>query len=431
MKQILSPREIEDLLTRVFPESPIEPIQITIDKNRDVLRRQIEKIPIDPEILPSMIEELRRLYHKSIIQPGECVGVLCAQSIGERQTQNTLNSFHSTGIAIETVLTGVPRFLEILNATKEPKLTSSRFVLRRKDLRSIKEIRNHIGSSLIGLTLKNMVSEYSIGVREEKWYRYFEVIYGDVRFREMTGCLCFVLDRSYVYKHHIDLCMIKRKIEDVFEDCCCVFSPIPEGRFDVFFDVSKVQESDPAVPYIREENKVQIYAEEVVMPQLYSILLDGIENIEDYFINKDMTIQTRGNNFIGLLGYPLIEQDNVVSNNMWDIYHYLGVECAYNFLLQELTSVTSADSTYMNPCHTMLLADIMTHHGNIISISRYSLKKENIGPLAKASFEECLDNFLKAAFYSEVENTQSVSASIMCGKRSRIGTGLPDVMFSI
>jgi DNA-directed RNA polymerase beta' subunit len=431
MKQILSHQQIDTILDSVFPKSPFEPIQNTINKNREVLRRQIEKIMIDPEIIPSMIEELKRLYHKSIIQPGECVGVLCAQSIGERQTQNTLNSFHSTGVAIETVLTGVPRFLEILNATKEPKLTSSRFVLRKKDIQSIKEIRNHIGSSLIGLYLKNMVLGYSIGVIEEDWYRYYETIYGKERFREMTGCVRFVLDRSYVYKHNIDMGMVKKKIEEAYEDCCCVFSPIPVGRFDVFFDVSKVQESVPDVPYIREENKIQIYSEEVVVPQLYSILLDGIENIEDYFISKDLTIQTKGNNFIGLLGYTLIEQENVVSNNMWDIYNYLGVECAYNFLLQELRSVTSADGTYMNPCHTMLLADIMTHHGTIISISRYSLKKENIGPLAKASFEECLDNFLKAAFYSEVENTQSVSASIMCGKRSRIGTGLPDVMFSI
>ena len=59
------------------------------------------------------------------------------------------------------------------------------------------------------------------------------------------------------------------------------------------------------------------------------------------------------------------------------------------------------------------------------------MKKNQCGPLAKASFEECLDNFLKAGVFGETESTKGVSASIMCGKRSQIGTGLSDIIMDV
>ena len=81
--------------------------------------KQLETIEVYPEILDTLRQEIHKNFYKSLVQPGENVGVLCAQSIGEKQTQSTLNSFHAAGIAVQMVLTGVPRFLEILNATKE------------------------------------------------------------------------------------------------------------------------------------------------------------------------------------------------------------------------------------------------------------------------------------------------------------------------
>ena len=79
----------------------------------------------------------------------------------------------------------------------------------------------------------------------------------------------------------------------------------------------------------------------------------------------------------------------------------------------------------------MLLVDIMTHHGSIVSISRYGMKKEQTGVLGRASFEESTDHFLNAAFYSEKEPIRGVSASIICGKRSRMGTGLCDLLMNL
>jgi DNA-directed RNA polymerase II subunit RPB1 len=66
----------------------------------------------------------------------------------------------------------------------------------------------------------------------------------------------------------------------------------------------------------------------------------------------------------------------------------------------------------------------MTYNGIITSISRYAMRAEGSGALSKASFEETLDNLLNAAVYGERECTDGVSASIICGKLGKFGTGV-------
>lgn len=51
--------------------------------------------------------------------PGECIGIIGAQSIGEKQTQTTLNTFHTAGKLQQT---GVSRLEEILNMSKNLKI---------------------------------------------------------------------------------------------------------------------------------------------------------------------------------------------------------------------------------------------------------------------------------------------------------------------
>ena len=53
-------------------------------------------------------------FLKSLAQPGEAVGVIAAQSIGEPSTQMTLNTFHFAGRGEANVTLGIPRLREIL-----------------------------------------------------------------------------------------------------------------------------------------------------------------------------------------------------------------------------------------------------------------------------------------------------------------------------
>ena len=85
----------------------------------------------------------------------------------------------------------------------------------------------------------------------------------------------------------------------------------------------------------------------------------------------------------------------------------------------------------INNCHISILVDRMTHGGTIASITRYTLRNEDSGPLGKASFEETMDNFMNAAAHGDIELTDGVSASIICGKRVNVGTGLSSVSVDI
>ena len=53
-------------------------------------------------------------YMRSLINPGEAVGIIASQSIGEPSTQMTLNTFHFAGHGAANVTLGIPRMREII-----------------------------------------------------------------------------------------------------------------------------------------------------------------------------------------------------------------------------------------------------------------------------------------------------------------------------
>jgi len=69
-----------------------------------------------------LVDEIIMMYKKAIVAPGEMVGIIAAQSIGEPTTQMTLNTFHFAGVASKSNVTrGVPRIEEILSLSENPK----------------------------------------------------------------------------------------------------------------------------------------------------------------------------------------------------------------------------------------------------------------------------------------------------------------------
>jgi len=145
-------------------------------------------------------------------------------------------------------------------------------------------------------------------------------------------------------------------------------------------------------------------------------------------IDKDnmnkWVIDTIGSNFYELLRNPIIDSTRTICNNIWDIYDIFGIEAGREFLIEEFLNVISSDGTYINLAHVQLLVDLMCFSGTILSVSRYGINVNEVGPIAKASFEESLENFKLAGVYSSIDNIQGVSSSVMVGKKSKVGTGL-------
>ena len=105
---------------------PMERHLDVIDEHlTDMMRSYIEN-PTAANI--SEKELLRLIYSKSLAascHPGEPVGVLAAQSIGEPSTQMTLNTFHFAGRGEMNVTLGIPRLREILMTGSTNMLTPS------------------------------------------------------------------------------------------------------------------------------------------------------------------------------------------------------------------------------------------------------------------------------------------------------------------
>merc|ERR1712176_381561 len=106
-------------------------------------KRVIREHKLNKEAFDWVIGEIERRFNMAKVHPGENVGVLAAQSIGEPATQMTLNTFHYAGVSAKNVTLGVPRLNELINITKKPKTPSLSIFLKgnaAKDAVACKDI---------------------------------------------------------------------------------------------------------------------------------------------------------------------------------------------------------------------------------------------------------------------------------------------------
>jgi DNA-directed RNA polymerase II subunit RPB1 len=73
----------------------------------------------------------------------------------------------------------------------------------------------------------------------------------------------------------------------------------------------------------------------------------------------------------------------------------------------------------------------MTASAGMVSIFRHGINNDNIGPIAKASFEETPEMFLKAARHAELDQMRGISANVMCGQEGYYGTSSFQVMLDL
>ena len=98
----------------------------------------------------------------ALVEPGEAVGALGAQSIGEPGTQMTLKTFHFAGVASMNVTLGVPRLKEIINASKEistPIITASLENDRQETAARI--VKGSVEKTLLGEIARKITEVYT------------------------------------------------------------------------------------------------------------------------------------------------------------------------------------------------------------------------------------------------------------------------------
>ncbi len=192
----------------------------------------------------------------------------------------------------------------------------------------------------------------------------------------------------------------------------------------------------------------QIYILKNFQDQLLNnIVLRGIKNINKVILRKikdnlvekagsyvkeDIwVLDTIGTNLLDILGLDYIDTKRTISNDLVEIYRTLGMEAARQSIYNELADVIEFDGTYLNSHHPNLLCDRMTAGIKMVSISRHGINNDNIGPIAKASFEETPEMFLKAARHAELDTMRGVSGNVMVGQEGLFGTSAFQVVLDV
>ena len=154
----------------------------------------------------------------------------------------------------------------------------------------------------------------------------------------------------------------------------------------------------------------------------YSFQITNLLLAQGYTKKEIWVLDTVGSNLLGLLASDNIDIYKTITNDIPEIKNVLGIEAARQAIFAELSEVLEFDSTYINYHHLSVLCDRMTCSDKMTSVFRHGINADDIGPLAKASFEETPEMFIKAARHGELDEMRGVSANVMCGQSGYFGT---------
>lgn len=414
---------------------------------RESMKNRIRKNQLYPSLIPQFKEIMRKQYYNSLISSGESVGIIMAQSIGEKQTQSNLNTFHKAGSSDKQPV--VSKFSELVNVTNKPK-NPSFFVHFKTGNDTIEELRETIGHKLIHIDVFMIAKKITCIPKKKKepWYEVYSSLYD--KFPDYSACLVIDVNMDILYEYKLSLEEIATLLNNEYSDSYTIPSPDCFARLDVFVNTSAINPPENIASFITEDNKDLIFLEEVVQPIFESIRIAGISNVSQFFFLKDGNnkwyVETEnGKNRMSVskkfkkasmidsvkrykevLALDIVDATKTVSNNVWDIYHVLGIEAVRQYMIEQFCAIMKG----INICHVSLLVDGITRNGVMASVSRYTMRKAG-GPFTRATFEETFDNFLTAGAQGQEESTDGVSASVICGKQARIGTGFCDLVMRI
>jgi DNA-directed RNA polymerase II subunit RPB1 len=231
------------------------------------------------------------------------------------------------------------------------------------------------------------------------------------------------------------------------ENINCVFSDYNNDKLIFRIRVFDVSKKKKIVANTLDQSD-EIYALKNMQDAiLNSIVLRGVNNIEKVtprklqnmvsyedgkYVRKDIwVLDTTGSNLLKVLGLDYIDAVRTYSNDIREICDVLGIEAARQVLFNEITEVMEFSDAYINYHHLSLLCDRMAITKNMVPIFRSGLLNDDIGPIAKATFEVHTEVLLNAARHADFDHMRGVSASVMCGQYGNYGTGAFNVILDM
>lgn len=363
-------------------------------KLADELLEKLSKLDVPTKIKKKIVDEVVIEYNKAKIAPGEAVGTVAAQSIGEPGTQMTLRTFHYAGVAEMDVTVGLPRLIEIVDARKNPS-TPSMAIYLKDDFKFDEEKVKKIANKITHTTVSSIADEISISMGE--------------------GAVAIHIDKSLMQARELTIESVMKKISRRFK----------EKKYDI---------------KIVDDDKINLYVEEPTLEKLQKIrekvakvTVAGIKGIHRTVIQKDKftneyVIYTEGNNLLSVLKMPEVDSSRVLSNDIHEIANIFGIEAARNAIILEAKKVLDEQGLDVDIRHIMLVADLMTAYGTITQIGRHGISGSKESILARAAFEVTVKHLLDASLHGVIDNLKGIVENVIIGQMIPLGTGLVELL---
>lgn len=359
------------------------------DKLPEKILKEIEELCPASKI-KKVAEKVYEEYCAAKIDPGEAVGLVSAESIGEPGTQMTLDTFHYAGVSEMNVTMGLPRIIEILDGRKT--LTTPMMEVFLKSPynkgKDIKEIALQIKETKLG----ELVSEYILNIVELK----------------------------------IELVLKLDKMKELGITVSTVGKAAEKGMKGV----SVKSEDDRVVLKLKERDDKSLNELYKVKEHAKEVYVQGIKDVSQVLPVKrkdEFIIITAGTNLKKVFELDFVDTTRTTSNDIFEIAETIGIEAARQAIIDEVFKVIDAQGLNVDVRHIMLVADTMCASGEIKGITRYGVVSEKASVLARASFETPIKHIVNAALIGEVDKLNSVVENVMLNQVVPIGTGLTSI----
>jgi DNA-directed RNA polymerase subunit A' len=364
----------------------------------DRLKRNLETTitgnPLSLEGIESVLKKTMDLIEKARAEPGEAVGVVTAQSIGEPGTQMTLRTFHFAGVKERNVTLGLPRLIELVDARKKP-VTPTMDIYLDKEHRISREKALEVAREIIFTRVSDVVEKTDT---------------------DYDGTLTFSVSDTKLTERGCAL-------EEVYE--------VLKGskkKYEISMNEKKylIRVSVPGNPDAQTLLTLR--------NKLLNNRVKGVPDIERVTIvkqNDEWVIQTAGSNLAKVVAIEGIDTSRSTTNNVYEIWQTLGIEASRTALVKEITNTLEEQGLEVDMRHIMLVADLMTSKGYLQQIGRHGIAGTKTSVLARAAFEITVPTIAKASLEGQVESLRGVTENVIVGATVPVGTGMVDLYMKV
>lgn len=347
---------------------------------------------LSKEGIEKVCKKALELYEKAKVEPGQAVGIVTAQSIGEPGTQMTLRTFHFAGIRERNVTLGLPRLIELVDARKKP-LTPTMDIYLEPKFKKSKEKAIQVAREILHTKIIALISS-----TETDYSTKIKLNLNPDKLKERA---CTVAD-----------------VEEALQSSKKKFEIETSGNS---ITLTLTEESD-AQTILALRNKI------------LGTKVKGVADVERVTIvqqDDEWVIQTSGSNIAKVFEVEGIDKKDIRTNNVFEIANTLGIEAARNALINELSTTLEDQGLEVDIRYIMLVADLMCSRGYMQQIGRHGIAGTKTSVLARAAFEITVPTIAEAALAGEVEQLKGVTENVIVGANIPVGTGTVDLYMKV